>query len=199
MNEPATIGSRFEGFSSFGPWRSTRLVCRVTEWEPERHYRYEVIEGPIRADALWGVRPDGNATYFFGAGDIVGQSWSTRLHLPLAKPVFMRESTARDAPSEGDFRNPPLSRRCNRGVGHQHARRRGRRVSRRPSVPSIQVEPSQLLGHPVSITRRPRTEQVLLLPLPAPPDRHGSRRGDRSRSPGSVRQDYARSRPRITP
>lgn len=92
MDQPSKVGSRFEGFSSFGPWRNTRLVCRVTEWEPERHYRYEVIEGPIRADALWGVRPEGNLTYFFGAGDIVGRSWSTRLLRPLVKPLFTRET-----------------------------------------------------------------------------------------------------------
>lgn len=92
LDAPATVGSRFEGFSSFGPWRTTRLVCQVTEWEPERHYRYEVIEGPIRADALWGVRPDGEATYFYGAGDIFGRTWSTRLLRPLAKPLLKRET-----------------------------------------------------------------------------------------------------------
>jgi hypothetical protein len=92
LDEPATIGSRFGGLSSFGPWRNTRLVCRVTESEPEHHYRCEVIEGPIRADALCGVRPDGDETYFFGAGDVVGASWSTRLLRPLAKPLYRRET-----------------------------------------------------------------------------------------------------------
>lgn len=92
LDDPATVGSRFEGFSSFGPWRNTRIVCRVTEWEPEQHYRYQVVDGPIRADALWGVRPRGGATYFYGAGDIVGRTWSTRLLRPLARPLFMRET-----------------------------------------------------------------------------------------------------------
>lgn len=94
LDEPATTGSCFEGFSSFGPWRNTRMVCRVTAWEHEHHYRYEVIEGPIRADALWGVRPDGDVTYFYGAGEIVGASWSTRLLRPIAKPLFKRETQA---------------------------------------------------------------------------------------------------------
>lgn len=94
IDPPGTVGSRFEGFSSFGPWRNTRLVCRVTEWVPQQHYRYEVIEGPIRADALWGVRPRGDGTYFYGGGDIVGRSWSTRLLRPLAKPLFLRETRA---------------------------------------------------------------------------------------------------------
>lgn len=87
------MGSRFEGRSTFLMWRQVRLVCRITEWQPPRHYRYEVISGPIRADALWGIRPRDDGSYVFGAGDIVGRSASIRLLRPLAKPLYLRETT----------------------------------------------------------------------------------------------------------
>ncbi len=92
LDEPARVGSRFEGASTFALWRKVRLVCRITQWEPPTHFRYEVIEGPIRADALWGVRPEGDGSWFFGAGDILGKSLLTRVLRPLAAPLFARET-----------------------------------------------------------------------------------------------------------
>jgi uncharacterized protein YndB with AHSA1/START domain len=92
VDEPRQLGSTFEGLSSFALWRNIRLVCRVTEWEPDRYYRYEVIDGPIRADALWGVRPDETGTCFFSAGNIVGYTFSTRALRPIARPLFIHET-----------------------------------------------------------------------------------------------------------
>lgn len=92
LGEPQQVGSAFEGFSSFAPWRNIRLVCQVTEWEPDRHYRYEVVEGPIRADALWGVRPEGTGSCFFSAGNIAGRTLSTRVLRPIVRPLFIRET-----------------------------------------------------------------------------------------------------------
>jgi hypothetical protein len=92
LDEPARVGSRFEGLSTFALWRRVRLVCRITQWDPPTRYRYEVIEGPIRADALWGVRPEGDGSWFFGDGDIVGKSLLTRVLRPLAQPLFARET-----------------------------------------------------------------------------------------------------------
>jgi len=92
LDEPARVGSRFEGASTFALWRKVRLVCRITQWEPPTHFRYEVIEGPIRADALWGVCPESDGSWFFGAGDIVGKSLPSRVLRPLAAPLFARET-----------------------------------------------------------------------------------------------------------
>lgn len=92
LDEPQQVRSRFEGRSSFALWRNIHLVCEVTEWEPGRHYRYEVVEGPIRADALWGVRPDETGSSFFSAGNIAGHSLSTRALRPIARPLFIREA-----------------------------------------------------------------------------------------------------------
>ena len=41
---------------------------------------------------MWGVRPEGSGSYFFGAGDIVGNSLLTRVLRPLAKPLFVRQT-----------------------------------------------------------------------------------------------------------
>jgi len=39
-----------------------------------------------------GVRPEGHGSWFFGDGDIVGNSLLTRVLRPLARPLFARET-----------------------------------------------------------------------------------------------------------
>lgn len=91
LDEPG-VGARFEGVSTFMVWRRIHLVCRITEWEPPRQFRYEVIEGPIRADSLWGIRETEAGCYLYSSGDIVGNSWSTKLLRPIARPLYIRQT-----------------------------------------------------------------------------------------------------------
>lgn len=93
LDEPG-VGASFTGVSTFFVWRHLRLVCRITEWEPPRHLRYEVTEGPIRADSLWGIRPTSVGCHVYSTGEIVGASWPTRLMRPIARPLYLRQTRA---------------------------------------------------------------------------------------------------------
>ena len=90
IDEPERVSSRFAGESTFAIWRNIRLVCRVTVWDPPFRFGYEVVEGPIRADAHWVIEPRDDGSYLYSAGDIVGNSSSTKLLRPLARPMYMR-------------------------------------------------------------------------------------------------------------
>ena len=88
------VGARFETVTTFLFWRNVRIVCEITQWEPPHQFRYVVVSGPIRADALWGIRPQGRGSHFFAAGDIVGHSLLARISRPLARPLFLRQTNA---------------------------------------------------------------------------------------------------------
>jgi hypothetical protein len=88
------VGAKFETVTTFLFWRNVRIICEITEWEPPHHFRYVVVSGPIRADALWGIRPRDKGCRFFAAGDIVGSSRLAKISRPLARPLFLRQTNA---------------------------------------------------------------------------------------------------------